>query len=121
MYVWTAPGAEIPGFRMATGVSDDHARARQAAEAALRTVTPRTSGGTGPAGTAYVERVYTALTAPALSLGYVRTGTGWRAQVGRAGRVTWTPFTALSDQYAPAAAPRETVPPEAVLPENRDR
>lgn len=112
MYVWTAPGTDTPGFRMATGVSDDQARARQAAEAALRTVTRRTSDGVaGPAGTAYVERVYTALTAPALSLGYVRTGTGWRAQVGRAGRVTWTPFTAASDQYAPAA-PRGTVSPE---------
>jgi hypothetical protein len=113
MYVWTAPGTDTPGFRMATGVSDDQARARQAAEAALRTVDRRTCDGAaaGPTGTAYVERVYTALTAPALSLGYVRTGTGWRAHVGRAGRVTWTPFTAASDQCAPAA-PRATVPPE---------
>ena len=84
MYIWTAPGGGAAGIRRATGVSDDHTRAREAAEAALRNV---------QAGTAYIERVYTALATPALSLCYVRTGTGWRAQVGQAGRVVWTPFT----------------------------
>jgi hypothetical protein len=84
MYIWTAPGGGAAGIRPATGVSDDQARAREAAEAALRNV---------QAGTAYIERVYTALATPALNLCYVRTGTGWRAQVGRTGRVVWTPFT----------------------------
>jgi uncharacterized protein YndB with AHSA1/START domain len=84
MYIWTAPGAGTAGFRKASGVSNDQRRAREAAENALRT---------GRSGTAYVERVYTAIATPALSLSYVRTGTGWEARLGRAGRVEWKPFT----------------------------
>jgi hypothetical protein len=84
MYIWTAPGGGAAGIRRATGVSDDQTRAREAAEAALRT---------GLARTACIERVYTAQAVPALSLCYARTGTGWRAQVGQAGGVVWTPFT----------------------------
>lgn len=86
MYIWTAPASSTASFIRATGVSDDQRRAREAAEAALRT---------GQGSTAYVERVYTAVAAPALSLCYVRTGTGWQAQLGQAGRVEWQPFTAL--------------------------
>lgn len=89
MYIWTAPGGGPADIRRATGVSDDQTRAREAAEAALRSV----QAGKGQAGTAYIERVYTALATPALSLCYVSTGTGWRAQVGEAGRVEWTPYT----------------------------
>lgn len=85
MYIWTAPGSDTAGFQRATGVSDNQQRAQEAAEAALRT---------GQGGTAYVERVYTAAAAPALSLCYVRTGTGWQAQLGQAGSVEWTPFVA---------------------------
>lgn len=86
MYIWTAPGADTAaGARRAIGVSDDPGRALAAAEAALRT---------GQARTACVERVHTAIAAPALSLCYVRTGTGWHASLGPAGRVEWTPFTA---------------------------
>lgn len=85
MYIWTAPGVDTAGFHRATGVSDDQYRAQEAAEAALRT---------GHGGTAYVERVYTAEAAPALSLCYVRTGTGWQARLGQAGHVEWTALTA---------------------------
>ncbi|HEX6451137.1 MAG TPA: hypothetical protein VF060_16930 [Trebonia sp.] len=84
MYIWTALGTGAVGFRRASGVSDDQHRAQEAAEAALRN---------GQAKTAYVERVYTAIATPALSLCYVRTGTGWQARLGQAGLVEWKPFT----------------------------
>jgi hypothetical protein len=93
MYIWTALGTGAAGFRRASGVSDDQHRAQEAAEAALHT---------GQAKTAYVERVYTATAAPALSLCYVRTGTGWQARLDRAGLVEWKPFT----------APRQPTPAE---------
>jgi hypothetical protein len=86
MYLWTASGHDIASFR-AAGVSDDQARARNAAEALLRT---------GKAGTAYIERAYTAMATSTLSLCYVRTGTGWQARLGHAGRVDWTPFTTVA-------------------------
>jgi hypothetical protein len=86
MYLWTASGHDIASFR-AAGVSDDQARARNAAEALLRT---------GKAGTAYIECAYTAMATSTLSLCYVRTGTGWRARLGHAGRVVWTPFTTIA-------------------------
>jgi hypothetical protein len=86
MYLWTASGHDIANFR-AAGVSDDQARARNAAEALLRT---------GKAGTAYIECAYTAMATSTLSLCYVRTGTGWRARLGQAGRVVWTPFTTIA-------------------------
>lgn len=86
MYLWTAAGHDIASFR-AAGVSDDQARARNAAEALLRT---------GKAGTAYIECAYTAMATNTLSLCYVRTGTGWQARLGQAGRVDWTPFTTVA-------------------------
>jgi hypothetical protein len=95
MYIWTAPGTEATGFHRASGVSDDQHRAQEAAEAALRT---------GHAKTVYVERVYTAIVGPALSLCYVRTGIGWQARLGRAGHVEWNPFT-VPRQPAPAEMP----------------
>jgi hypothetical protein len=87
MYIWTAPGNGASGFRRATGVSDDHDKAREAAEAALRA---------GRASTAYIERVRTATATPALSFCYVRTGIGWWARLGQAGHVVWTPYTATN-------------------------
>lgn len=86
MYLWTAAGHDIASFR-AAGVSDDQARARNAAEALLRA---------GKAGTAYVECAYTAMATSTLSLCYVRTGIGWQARLGQAGRVVWTPFTTVA-------------------------
>jgi hypothetical protein len=86
MYLWTASGHDIASFR-AAGVSDDQARARNAAEALLRT---------GKAGTAYIECAYTAMATSTLSLCYVRTGTGWQARLGQAGRIIWTPFTTVT-------------------------
>jgi hypothetical protein len=103
MYIWTAPANGVAGFRRSTGVSDDQDRAREAAESALRA---------GQAGTACVERVYTAMAVPALSLCYVHTGMGWRAQVGRTGSVVWTPFTTGPTdcaQHDDALAVREDV------------
>jgi hypothetical protein len=95
MYIWTALGTGATSFRRASGVSDDQHRAQEAAEAALHT---------GHAKTVYVERVYTAIAAPALSLCYVRTGIGWQARLGRAGRVEWNPFT-VPRQPGPAEIP----------------
>lgn len=97
MYIWTAPGTGKAGFRRASGVSNDQHRAREAAEAALRT---------GHAGIAYVERVYTAIATPALSLCYVRTGTGWQARL-RAGHVEWAPLAQSTEaEHPPADAAR---------------
>jgi hypothetical protein len=86
MYLWTASSPGIANFR-AAGVSDDQARARHAAETLLRT---------GKAGTAYIECAYTAMATSTLSLCYVRTGTGWQARLGQAGRIIWTPFTTIT-------------------------
>jgi Tfp pilus assembly protein PilX len=85
MYLWTAPGRDAAALRRTTGVSDDQSRARQAAELLLRT---------GEATTAYIECAYTAATAATLNPCYVRTGTGWWAQLSQADHVVWTPFTA---------------------------
>ena len=83
MYLWTAPGRNAAGFRGASGVSDDQGRARQAAELLLRT---------GQAATAYVECAYTAMALATPNSRYVRTGSGWWAQLSQAGQVVWTPF-----------------------------
>lgn len=99
MYIWTAAGGGAASFREATGVSDNQDNARAAAEATLRS---------GQAGTAYVERVYTATAAPTLSFCYVRTGAGWWARVGDAGRITWTPYTAASERRGTPAVPQPT-------------
>lgn len=99
MYLWTASGHDVASFR-AAGVSDNQARARNAAEALLRT---------GKAGTAYIECAYTAMTTSTLSLCYVRTGTGWQARLGQAGRVDWTPFTAVVRDDRTAGMPAESI------------
>ncbi|MGH3169401.1 MAG: hypothetical protein ACRDN0_26405 [Trebonia sp.] len=95
MYIWTAPGGGATSYRRATGVSDDQDKARDAAEAALRS---------GHATTAYIERVYTATATPVLSVRYVHTGTGWRARMGQAGHVTWIPYATARGSRAAAAA-----------------
>jgi hypothetical protein len=97
MYLWTASGHDMANFR-AAGVSDDQTRARNAAEALLRT---------GKAGTAYIECAYTAMATSTLSLCYVRTGTGWRARLGQAGRVVWTPFTTVARDDRTAGTPAD--------------
>ena len=84
MYLWTAPGSDEAAQRHASGVTDSASTARQAAESLLRT---------GQAGSAYIECAYTTMGAAALSRCYVRTGTGWSAQLSQAGHVVWTPFT----------------------------
>lgn len=89
MYLWTAPARNPAEFRRASGVSDDQGRARQAAELLLRT---------GQAATAYVERAYTAMTLATPSSCYIRTGSGWRAQLSQAGQVVWTPFAAAGGE-----------------------
>jgi hypothetical protein len=98
MYLWTASGHDIASFR-AAGVSDDQARARNAAETLLRT---------GKAGTAYIECAYTAMATSTLSLCYVRTGTGWQASLGQAGRVVWTPFTTVARDGRAAGMPTDS-------------
>lgn len=105
MYIWAASGTGTVGFRRATGVSDDQRSACAAAEAALRA---------GHACTARVERVYTAIAAPELSLCYVRTGTGWQARLGQAGCVEWTPLTASGEPGHSEVAAAEAAPVGAV-------
>jgi hypothetical protein len=84
MYLWTAPGTDETAARQASGVTDNAGNARHAAEALLRT---------GQAGSAYIERAYTAMASRTLSLCYVRTGTGWSGRLSKAGQVVWTPFS----------------------------
>ncbi|MCW2936692.1 MAG: hypothetical protein JWM19_7654 [Actinomycetia bacterium] len=86
MYLWTAPGWDESALRTASGVTDNASTARQAAETLLRT---------GQARSALVECAYTAMAARALSLRYVRTGTGWSGHVSQAGQVVWTAFARL--------------------------
>jgi hypothetical protein len=93
IYLWTAPGTDAAVFHRATGVSDDQARACHAAEVLLMT---------GQACAAYVECAYTAIAASTLSLIYVPTGTGWCAQLGPGGQVSWTPYAQASGS-APAS------------------
>jgi|tagenome__1003787_1003787.scaffolds.fasta_scaffold19577287_2 hypothetical protein len=105
MYLWTVPASTGPAStgpastgqgntgqgddggtaRRASGVTDSASNARQAAEALLRN---------GQAGSAYIECAYTAMATRTLSLCYVRTGSGWSGQLGQAGQVVWTPFSA---------------------------
>jgi hypothetical protein len=85
MYLWAAPGNDEISTRRASGVTDSASNARQAAEALLRT---------GQAGSASIECAYTAMATRTLSLCYVRTGAGWSGQLGMAGQVVWTPFSA---------------------------
>jgi hypothetical protein len=65
------------------GVTDDVARARQAAEACIAS---------GQAGTARVELAQLVTGFAALTSHYKRTGEGWRTRDAD-GRVTWVPFS----------------------------
>jgi hypothetical protein len=99
MYLWTVPANTMPGndevtAREASGVTDSASNARQAAEALLRN---------GQAGPAYIECAYTAMATRALSLCYVRTGSGWSGQLGQAGQVVWTPFSAQCSPGQPGS------------------
>jgi hypothetical protein len=90
MYLWTAPGWDQSARRTASGVTDSASTARQAAEVLLCA---------GQARSALVECAYTAMAASALSLRYVRTGTGWSAHVSQTGQVVWTAFAKRNDAY----------------------
>ena len=98
MYLWAAPGNDEATAQKASGVTDSASNARQAAEALLRT---------GEAGSAYIECAYTAMATRTLSLCYVRTGSGWSGQLGQAGQVVWTPFTAPG---SPGQSPSQRFP-----------
>lgn len=100
VYLWTAPGADTAASHRASGISDDQARARHAAEALLRT---------GQAGVAYVECAYTAIAAATLNFCYVPTGRVWCARLGEGGQILWTP-------YIPPGGRRDTGSP-SVRPE----
>lgn len=89
MYLWAAPGNDEDAARKVSGVTDNASRARQAAEAVLRT---------GQAGSAYIECAYTTMASRNLSLCYVRTGTGWSGRLGKAGQVVWTPVSVSGPQ-----------------------
>jgi hypothetical protein len=94
VYLWTAPGDDTAAFHRASGVSDDQARARRAAEVLLRT---------GQAGVAYVDCVYTATEATTLSFCYVPTGRGWCARLGEDDQVIWTPYATPAEVTRPAS------------------
>jgi hypothetical protein len=83
MYLWTAPGCGAAAARHTSGVTDSASTARQAAESLMRA---------GQADSACIECAYTAMGTSALSLCYVRTGSGWSGQLTRADQVVWTPF-----------------------------
>jgi hypothetical protein len=104
MYLWAAPGNDEATAQKASGVTDSASNARQAAEALLRT---------GQAGSAYIECAYTAMATRTLSLCYVRTGSGWSGQLGQAGQVVWTPFSAQcssGQQGSPGQSPWQRFP-----------
>jgi len=67
----------------ARGVTDDETRAREAAEAFIRS---------GRADTARVERASLVTEVRALTTGYARTGQGWTAQPRRNGPIRWVPL-----------------------------
>jgi hypothetical protein len=79
VWLWDASS---PG-RNARGVTDDDARARQAAEAWM---------GRSHASGARVEKALIVLASATLSPAYERTGEGWAGEH-RDGRITWTPFS----------------------------
>jgi hypothetical protein len=86
VWLWEANGPTRSG----RGVTDDEARARQAAEALVRG---------GHANAARVEKAFAALGIESLTSGYVRTGHGWAARRRSDGRIAWAPFSAsLSEQ-----------------------
>jgi len=73
------------------GVTDDQARARQAAEMLIRT---------GRADAARVEKAHLVTGLSALTSGYMRTGHGWTAQLRRGGLIQWVPLPASPQRAA---------------------
>jgi hypothetical protein len=84
VWLWDACGP----IRRGCGITDDQGRARQAAEACLRS---------GHAHDARVEEARVVLGIQTLTTGYRRTGHGWRAQRGARSGITWVPFTTAQD------------------------
>jgi hypothetical protein len=84
VFLWDVTGP----VRRVCGITDDQGRARQAAEACLR------SGG---AQDARVEEARVVLGIQTLTTGYRRTGHGWRARGGARSAITWVPFTTAQD------------------------
>jgi hypothetical protein len=87
VWLWDASGPTRSG----RGVTDDEARARQAAEAWIRS---------GHANTARVEKALARLGIESLTSDYVRTGHGWVAQHHRDGRIAWVPFSTSLPELA---------------------
>lgn len=87
LWLWDADG----DGRRGRGVSDDEGRARQAAEAVLRS---------GQAHGATVEAAVAELGLATLTTGYRRTGQGWQALRGERGGITWEPLAAIAEKQA---------------------
>jgi hypothetical protein len=79
VWLWDADGSGRRGL----GVSDDQGRARQAAEACLRS---------GQADAARVEAAVVVDGTCTLTAGYQRTGQGRQAQRGPRGGIRWEPL-----------------------------
>jgi hypothetical protein len=79
VYLWDADGPAV----CAQGVTDDEARAREAAEAYLVS---------GQANVARVEKAHLVTGISALNPGYTRIGRGWTARPCRDGRIKWAPL-----------------------------
>jgi hypothetical protein len=87
VWLWEASGPTRNG----RGITDDEARARQAAEAWIRG---------GHTNAARVERALAALGVESLTSEYVRTGHGWVARSRDDGRIAWVPFSASLPELA---------------------
>jgi len=87
VWLWDARGPARSGL----GVTDNDARARQAAEAWMRR---------GHASAARVEKALARLGIESLTSGYLRTGQGWAAQRQHDGRIVWTALPASLPERA---------------------
>jgi hypothetical protein len=83
MWLWDAGSGH--------GVTDDQSRARQAAEAFMRS---------GRADAARVEKAHLVTGIHALNPAYARTGHGWTAQPRRGSLIRWVPLPASPEQAA---------------------
>jgi hypothetical protein len=87
VWLWDATGP----IRSSRGITDDEARARQAAEAWIQG---------GHANTARVEKALAALGIESLTSEYARTGHGWVARRRSDGRIAWVPLSASLPELA---------------------
>lgn len=85
VWLWDTTAAACEG----RGVTDDETRAREAAEARMRS---------DQADSARVERALAVLGVETLTSGYERTGLGWAARRHHDGRITWVPFPSCSSE-----------------------